>query len=95
MDSRSDLCLSTLKNRTWLGVLKDRPFETSKTTGHSLEPVGDGHHHIEGSQEEHEVEVGIAIDGAFLLIINDPWSLFHILLLFSVCEPQSQHALNG
>lgn len=58
--------------------------------GHSLEPVGDGHHHIEGSQQEHEVEIGIAINGAFLLVVNDPWPFFHILLLFGVCEPQSQ-----
>lgn len=58
--------------------------------GHSLEPAGDGHHHIEGSQKEHEVEIGVAIDSASLLIINDPWSLLHILLLFSVCEAQSE-----
>lgn len=48
-----------------------------------VEPVGDGHHHIEGSQWEHRVEVGIAVDGAFFLIINDPRTLFYILLLFS------------
>lgn len=58
---------------------------------HSLEPAGDGHHHIEGSQKEHKVEIGIAIDGASLLIINDPRSFLHILLLLSVCEAQSEH----
>lgn len=76
------------------GCLKKLTSKTSKTRGHSLEPVGDGHHHIEGSQEEHEVEIGIAVDGAFLLIINDPWALFHIPLLFSICEPQSEHKLH-
>lgn len=49
-----------------------------------VEPVGDGHHHIEGSQEEHKVEIGIGVDGALLLIVNDPRALFHILLLFGV-----------
>lgn len=54
--------------------------------GHSLEPAGQGHHHIEGSQQEDKVEIGVAVDGAFLLIIYDPGSLFGILLLFSVCR---------
>lgn len=49
-----------------------------------VEPAGDGHHHIKGSQQEYEMEIGIAIDGASLLVINNPRSLFHILLLFSV-----------
>lgn len=61
--------------------------------GHSLEPAGDGHHHIEGSQEEHEVEIGVAIDGASLLIINDPRPLLHILLLFGVCKAQGERRL--
>lgn len=63
--------------------------------GYLLEPVGDGHHHIEGSQEEHKVEIGIGVDGALLLIVNDPRALFHILLLFGVCEPQSNHKLKA
>lgn len=50
-----------------------------------MEPAGQSHHHVEGSQEEDEVEIGVAVHGAFLLIINHPGSLLDVLLLFSVC----------
>lgn len=66
---------------------EDRPAPTEEGFNVGtfiVEPAGDSHHHIEGSQEENEVEIGIAIDSASLLIVNDPWSLLHVLLLFSV-----------
>lgn len=49
-----------------------------------VEPAGQSHHHVEGSQEQDKVEIGVAVDGAFLLIVNDPGSLLDILLLFRV-----------
>lgn len=54
--------------------------------GHSLEPAGQGHHHVERSQQEDKMEIGVAVDGAFLLIIDDPGAFLDILLLFSVCR---------
>lgn len=35
-----------------------------------MEPVGDGHHDVEGSQEEDKMEVGVAVDGSLSLIIH-------------------------
>lgn len=49
-----------------------------------MEPAGQGHHHVERSQQEDKMEIGVAVDGAFLLIIDDPGAFLDILLLFSV-----------
>lgn len=54
--------------------------------GHSLEPAGQGHHHVEGRQQEDKVEIGVAVDGALLLVVDNPGALLDILLLFSVCR---------
>ena len=37
---------------------------------YSLEPVCDGHHDIEGAQEEDKMEVGVAVDGPLLLVVH-------------------------
>lgn len=46
--------------------------------GHALEvcvravPVGQGHHDVEGSREEHEVEHGVAVLHPFSLVVHSP-----------------------
>lgn len=40
------------------------------TEYHLLEPVGDGHHDVEGSQEEDKMEVSVAVDRSLFLIIH-------------------------
>ena len=47
----------------------------------SLEPVCDGHHDVEGAQEEDEVEVGVAVDGAVPLVVHDVLTPSGLLLL--------------
>lgn len=49
-----------------------------------VKPVGDCHHHVEGCQEEDEVEVAVTVDGTPLLIVDHAGALLHILLLLSV-----------
>lgn len=52
------------------------------------------HHHVERSQEENEVEVGITVHRAFLLIINHSLAspFFNVLFRIS-CETQETRKL--
>lgn len=56
---------------------------------HLLEPMSYCHHHVEWSQEENEVEVGITVHRAFLLIINHSLaSPFFNMLVSISCKIQ-------
>lgn len=56
---------------------------------HLLEPMGYSHHHIERSQEENKVEVGITVHCALLLIINHSLASPFFNVLFSIsCKRQ-------
>lgn len=35
-----------------------------------LKPIGDGHHDVEGAQEEDKMEVGVAVDGSLFLVVD-------------------------
>lgn len=48
----------------------------------SLEPISNGHHDVEGAEEEDKVEVGVAVDGAVLLVVADILTTTRFLLLF-------------
>lgn len=52
--------------------------------GYLLEPVGDGHHDVEGSQEEDKMEVGIAVDGPLSLIVHHILAWPGLLLIIVV-----------
>lgn len=49
-----------------------------------LEPVGDGHHDVEGSKEEDKMEVGIAVDGSLSLIICHVLASTGLLLIIII-----------
>lgn len=51
---------------------------------HLLEPVGDGHHDVEGSQEEDKMEVGVAVDGSLSLIIHHVLASTGLLLIIVI-----------
>lgn len=50
-----------------------------------MEPVGDGHHDVQGSQEEDRMEVGVAVDGSFSLIIRHVLASTSVVLLTVIC----------
>lgn len=52
-----------------------------------LEPVCDRHHDVERAKEEDKMEVGIAVDSAFFLIIKDILSpCSPLLLIVFICN---------
>lgn len=51
---------------------------------HLLEPMSYCHHHVERSQEENKVEVGITVHRAFLLIINHSLASPFFNVVFSI-----------
>lgn len=50
-----------------------------------LEPVGNGHHHVQRSQEEHKVKIGIAVHSALFFIINYFLATPSINMHVSIC----------
>lgn len=56
----------------------------SAAAGYLLEPVGDGHHDVEGSQEEDKMEVGVAVDGPLSLIVHHILAWPGLLLIIVV-----------
>lgn len=59
-----------------------------------LEPVGDGHHDIEGPQEEDKVEIGVAVDGCLPLVIHHVLARAGLLLVKLICETHIQKKVN-
>lgn len=72
--------------------LNTASFLSFKET-HLLKPVSYCHHHVERSQEENKVEVGITVHRAFLLIINHSLASPPCSVLFSIsCKRQEQES---
>lgn len=59
-----------------------------------LEPVGDGHHDIEGSQEEDKVEIGVAVDCCLSLVIHHVLARPGLLLIKLICETHIQNKIH-
>lgn len=61
-----------------------------------MEPVGDGHHDVQGSQEEDEMEVGVAVDGPLSLIIDHVLAWTGLLLIIVICViPKTETAASS
>jgi len=57
-----------------------------------FEPVGEGHHDVEGGQEKHEMEAGVGVSDSRLLIVIHPLSVcFFIAVIHHQCLIVVQH----
>lgn len=58
------------------------------TKCHLLEPVGDRHHYVEGSQEEDKMEVWVAVDGSLPLVIQHVLAWTGLLLIIVILKEE-------
>lgn len=83
----SDLCIcsqySILKQQThYCLIVMYKTRSTRESERYTPVPVGEGHHDVEGGQEEHEVEEGVAVGDSVLLVVHGPvLAIFHVKVL--------------